>query len=801
MRVSYNWLRDYLHLDIDAHQLAEKMTFAGLEIDDVESRGTELSGIVVGKVKTCENMEMSDHLHLCTVFDGEADRTVVCGAPNIGVGQTVAFATVGAVLPGGFTIGRKKTMGVDSEGMICSQAELGVGEDQSGIWELPEDLTAGADLVEALRLRDDVMILELTPNRADCLGMLNCAREAAALTDGKFIMPDLDYPEAGGDIGEMIDIAVEDNGLCPRYVARLVTGVKIGKSPLWMQQYLLAAGMRPINNVVDISNFVMLEMNQPLHTFDYQKLRGHKIIVRAAELGEELETLDGKNRVFAGAEILICDGEGPVCLGGVMGGMNSEVTEDTTDILIEAASFSPVHIRRTSRKLGIPSESSMRFEKGLDAANCDMAARRVAQLLVKYCGGTAAKGCVDVCSEKFADKQILLRQEKVNDLLGTAFSMDEINQTMGALAFDIKEAAKDASMVTVPSYRRDITLEVDLVEEVARLRGYGNIPITIPMNETQGFRTHEQKMLLRIKELSAEHGLFEAVNYSFISPREADRLRLPADDIKRSGLVISNPLNEEQSVMRQTLLPGLLHTISRNISRRNLDLRFFETGNIFIPRSADAEESQPQEIPMLGIALSGSAASTWLHKGEEYDYFYLKGIIESIFAALGIKNISFSRIVLPYLHPGRAAAISLNGQQIGVIGELHPLTAAEYEIDSRVIFCELALSAVYAAVEIIPQQHELPRYPAVKRDIALIGSVDIEAAAIEAAIVEAGGELLKKAELFDMYAGAPIPEGQRSLAYALTFVNEQRTLTDKEVDLAFAAIVKKLDEQLSVKLR
>ncbi len=810
MRVSYNWLKDYLPIEISAEELAQKMTFAGLEIDEVENRCQQLSGIVAGKVKTCEPVAGSDHLHLCTVFDGNTDLTIVCGAPNVAAGQTVALAKIGATLPGDFTIGRKKTMGIESEGMLCSEKELGVSEEHSGIWILPDDLAAGTDVATALRLQDQVLVLDLTPNRSDCLGVLNCAREAAALTGLAATAPDLSYPEDGPEIGDMIDIAVADSAICCRYLARLVTGIKIGPSPLWMQQYLLAAGMRPINNVVDIANFVMLEYNQPLHTFDYQALRGKKILVREAALGEELITLDGKNRVFTGDEILICDGEGPVCLGGVMGGFNSEVTESTTDILIESACFDPVHIRHTSRKLGIPSEASMRFEKGIDVASCDLAARRAAQLLVRYCGGTAAKGAVDVCDQKFADKQILLRREKVNGLLGVDYTMEEINGKMTALDFGVQEAAKDVSIITVPSYRRDITLEVDLIEEVARLMGYSNIAATIPMNQTQGYRTREQKLQLRLKELCAEHGLFETVNYSFISPKEATRLRLTENDPWSTGLTISNPLNEEQSVMRQTLLPGLLHTIGRNNSRRNLDLRLFELGNIFVPRFSQPnglqpeeqpEPQQPTEILTLGITVSGASQADWLGKPIEYDFFYLKGILESIFASLGISGIRFSRTVKPYLHPGRTAAILLNDTEIGVIGEVHPLTAAAYEAENRIICAELQAEPLFAAAKIVPQQHELPRYPAVNRDIALIGSDQVPATAIEAAIIEAGGEHLTKAELFDIYAGAPIPAGQRSLAYALTFINEQRTLTDKEIDQAFAAIVKNLNDKLNIKLR
>ncbi|MCR4963993.1 MAG: phenylalanine--tRNA ligase subunit beta [Firmicutes bacterium] len=810
MRVSYNWLKEYLPVKISAQELAEKMTFAGLEIDEVEERCQELSGVVVGKVNRCEKLEGSDHLHVCAVFDGQTEETVVCGAPNVAAGQTVAFAKVGATLPGGFTIGSKKTMGVESRGMLCSQKELGAGEDHTGIWLLPDDLPAGADLAETLGLKDQVLVVELTPNRADCLGVLNCAREAAALTGLPVTEPDLSYPEEGPDIQTMIDIQVDDPAICPRYMARLVTGVQLGPSPMWMQLYLLAAGMRPINNVVDIANYVMLEYNQPLHTFDYQSLRGKKILVREAVLGEELTTLDGKDRVFNGDEILICDGEGPVCLAGVMGGYNSEVTENTRDILIESACFEPVHIRRTARRLGIPSESSQRFEKGIDAASCDLAARRAAQLLVRYCGGTAAKGAVDVCRESFAPKRILLRRAKVNALLGMDYSMEEILQVMRDLSFGLELVAEEeeAVWVTAPTYRRDISIEEDLIEEVARLKGYDHIPATLPLNQTCGYRNREQSLELRMKELCAGMGLQETVNYSFISPKEAARLRLPEGHPWNGGLRIQNPLNEEQSVMRQSLLPGLLHAVSRNNSRRNLDVRLFEMGMVFVPTGGgkpfvpeEDEPQQPKENLHLGFAISGQAAMHWQKQSRAYDFFYLKGVVESLLGDLGISALRFQRLQVPYLHPGRAAEIYLDDTLLGYIGEVHPLTAAAYELENRTVVGELYMAPLFAAVNNIPQSHDLPRYPEVKRDIALLGDASVAAADIEAAIRNAGGPYLRKVELFDLYDGAPIPAGQRSLAYSLSFGAEERTLTDKEADESFAAIVEALGRELHLQLR
>ena len=811
MLVSYNWLKKYVDLDISAEQLAERLTFAGLELDEIIYQGGGFTNVAVAQVLTCDPVTGSDHLHLLSVdIGGTEPLTVICGAPNVAAGQIVACAKVGAELPGGFQITARKTFGVLSQGMICSQKELGLSEDHSGIWVLDDYFAGqaaplGQELAEALALKDTVLLIELTPNRSDCLGMLNIAREAAALTGKTVRLPDLCYAELGGPAADAIGISVEDPRLCPRYVGRVVRQVKIGPSPLWMQRCLLAAGMRPINNVVDISNFVMLEMNQPLHTFDYDKLRGRRIIVRAARTGEQMQTLDGKVREFSGEEILICDGDGPVCVAGVMGGMDTEVTEQTVNILIESACFDPPHIRRTARKLGIPSEASQRFEKGVDVAACDVACRRAAQLLVQYCGGVADQGCVDArapyAAGGFPEKKITLRPQRVNHILGTDFSPEEIAAVMTALNFPYEDC-RGQLLVNIPSYRLDIEAEVDLIEEVARIKGYDRIPATIPMNAGSGGRNGRQQLLLWLKNLCAGLGLSETVNYSFISPKESDRLGLAAEHPWRQGLMISNPLSEEQSVMRQSLLPGLLHTTARNQSRRNMELRLFELGSIFIPAAERSNEQQPTEVLTLGLLLAGRPTPHWQEQPQDYDFFALKGLVEALAESLGLPQLTFSRAAADYLHPGKSAEICLNGERLGFLGELHPETTAAYELIDRVQVAELAVEPLLqAALAQGNHRHELPRYPASTRDIAVIGPAPVAAAAIEAAICASGGPYLETVRLFDLYDRPPIQPGYRSLAYALSFRAPERTLTDQEVDQAFAAIVAALAEQYGYQLR
>ena len=805
MKVPYKWLKQYVNLDVDAAELAERLTLAGLEVEAVEEFAAGISGVVVAKVLEAAPHPASDHLSVCRVDSGDAVHTVLCGAPNVAAGQTVPLAKIGARLPGGVKISAKQALDQISEGMICSMAELGIdSNDQDGIWVLPSDLPVGQDILQALDLEDSVLDLALTPNRSDCLGLLNCAYEAAALTGGQVTAPPLEYEEAGPPIGELLSIEVADDKLCPRYVGRLARGLKIGPSPLWMQQFLLRAGMRPINNVVDISNFVMLEMNQPLHAFDYHKLQAKKIIVRAAAPGEMLRTLDGKERVLAGGEILICDGLQPACVGGVMGGAETEVTAQTTDVLIEAACFKPDSIRHTARGLGLISEASQRFEKGVDIANCDKAARRALQLLVKYCGAAAAAGALDVGGQDiYPPRQIRLRYQRVNDLLGADYSPRTILRVMRSLSFGVYEIDEFSARIDIPSYRQDITLEEDLVEEVARLIGYDSIPATMPFSNAGGALTEEQRQVEKLRDLNVGLGLCETINFSFISPQEANKLLTPDDHPWRQPLTIANPLNEEQSVMRLSLLPGLLNCARRNISRRNLDLALFELGAIYVPDTQNPTTRQPREAAAWGLLLSGAAPASWQGPGPAYDYFYAKGLLETVAAAFNCGPLSFARApaaLYPYLHPGRSAQISLAGTDLGCLGELEPRAAANYDLPPHTVVAELYLEPFFKAAQ-KPLCADLPKYPALQRDIALVGSAKIAAATVEQAIRAAGGPLLEQVRLFDTYAGPPIAAGQRSLAYALSFRDPQRTLTDAEADAALENILRGLEAEYGLKLR
>ena len=801
MRVSYNWLREYVDIKISPEELAEKMTRSGIEVETVEYMGGGLDRVVVAQVVEKKAHPASNHLSICQVNNGNAVCTVICGAPNVEAGQKVALALPGAVLPGDKAIGTAVIAGVESSGMICSMSELGLDEHANkGIWVLPDDLPVGAALTDAVNIKDAVLVLGLTPNRSECLGMINVAREVAAVCGEAFNFPQISYPELGSDIAALAEIEIADKTLCPRYTVRIVQGVHIAPSPLWMQIRLLAAGMRPLNNVVDIANYVMLETNQPLHTFDYKNIGGKKIIVRSAKDSETMTTIDGNSRELSSQDLMICDNVRPVCIAGVMGGIETEVTEQTTDILIESACFDSLSIRRTARKFNIPSEASIRFEKGIDIEATDIVARRISQLLVELCGGTAARGALDFYPQKAKLKQVRLSIAKTNALLGTDYTLEQAAAIMKRLSFPIERVESDL-LVTVPNFRADITIEEDLIEEIARLMGYENIPTVLPQgNTTQGGRNSRQAFKLLLEDTCAGLGLYEAVNYSFISPVEWDKLTLDTEHPWRNNLEIMNPLNEDQRVMRTTLLPGLLNNALRNQNKRLTDAALFETGTVFNPVQG---KQLPDEESMLCIVLMGNTPASWHSSGTEYDYYHIKGIWENIAKSFRIdfKIISVESEKYPFLHPGKSALINIGGETVGYMGALHPAVVVNYSLAAEAFVLEISLDKLHTALPATIVAQSISKYPAVTRDIAVIGSVDIPASEVESVILGSGGAYLISCRLFDVYSGAGIEQGKRSLAYALTFQNAERTLTDREIDEAFDNIVNELKTRLELCLR
>ncbi|ATW23929.1 phenylalanine--tRNA ligase subunit beta [Candidatus Formimonas warabiya] len=804
MNVSYKWLKKYVDIAISPEELATRLTMAGLAVEHTVYLGEGIKGVVVGEILDVQRHPQADKLVVCQVNLGKETVQIVTGATNVKAGQRVPVATVGGELPGGIKMKKASLRGLDSYGMMCSAGELNMDEDlvspefRDGILILPPDSPIGANALEVLNLDDTVLEFELTPNRSDCLSVINIAREVGAILDKPVHLPAVEFPETEESIFDIAAVEVRDQDLCNRYTARVVKNVKLGPSPEWMQHFLRCAGVRPINNVVDISNYVMLEMGQPLHTFDYDGLAGHKIIVRRAEAGEKMFTLDGQERTFQNDTLLICDGEKPVAVAGVMGGLETEVTENTKHILIEAARFHPVSIRHTSRNLGLRSESSLRFEKGLDVHNVVHAANRAAQLMVQLAGGEVIAGIIDSFEGEMATPKITLRTKRVNEILGTSLTTADIASIMRRLQFSV-EISEHETRVVIPSYRQDITREIDLIEEVARLNGYDKIPLSLPFGPTtEGSKTRFQKYEDRVRDYLTGAGFLEVITYSFINPKDFDRLHLPQDSSLRNVLEIKNPLSDEQSVMRTTLIPGLLETAARNTSRRNLNFALFECGRIFLPH----EEKLPDEPLMLGGIVSGKTERGWNWQAQVFDFYFLKGVLAGIFQRSGITDWSLKAESFPsFLHPGRAGNLFVGETYAGFMGEVHPLVQENYGLENRAYVFQVYLKPIMEASLEIAKYTPVPKYPAVDRDMALVVKDTIPARMIEEIIWENGKRILTGVSLFDVYKGAQIPEGCKSLAYSLTFQANDRTLTDEEVSKVFGRIKEKLSLKFGVELR
>lgn len=754
MQVSYNWLQEYVDINLSPKELAHQLTLAGIAVDAVDYSGEGIDNVVVGHITKITSHPNADKLVVCQVDVGKESVQIVTGAPNVQEDAKVAVALVGAVLPGGTKIKKAKLRGESSAGMMCSAKELGLDpknfpeEQREGIIILPDDVPVGEDIKSVLGLDDYILVLDLTPNRADCMSMLNVAREVAAITGGAIKLPNFQVDEASlAPADEWAKVRIDAQDLCQRYVARVITDVTISPSPLWMQHRLNAAGVRPINNVVDVTNYIMMELGQPMHAFDYDKLEEHRIVVRKAVQGEKITTLDEDQYELDADMLVIADARRPVAVAGVMGGLETEVTAKTQTILLESAYFEGISIRRTSRKLGLRSESSSRFEKGIDKEASAMAADRAAQLLMQVSGGKVVPGSVDAYPRPWSPTVIQMSCDRVNQLLGTDISGGRMQEMLASLSLEVKQLEGALLEIRVPSYRGDLTAEIDLVEEIARLYGYDNIKTNSAGGraEVEDF-TPEQKLRKKVTETVLGCGLNEIITYSFISPKSMDRLMVSAEHNWRKNVVVQNPLSEEQSVMRTTLLPGLLETASKNFKRRQTDLALFEIGSVF----QAADTPLPDERQHIGVVVSGEAARGWMSKPEQMDFFYAKGIVEEILQQLGVKEYWFQNTDrYPSLHPGRSAEIMVGGGNsggsiIGYLGEVHPNVLDNYGLQQRAAVVELYLSGLIDYVNLVPTYQALPKFPAMVRDMAVVIPENYQVAEVDAAIMEAGGNLLKK---------------------------------------------------------
>ncbi|KKY01311.1 phenylalanyl-tRNA synthetase subunit beta [Paraclostridium benzoelyticum] len=794
MLVPLKWLRDYVDIDRETQEFADMMTMTGSKVEKVEFFGKETNGVEVCKILEIEQHPDADRLKVTKVevADGQILQ-IVTNATNINVGDYVPVARIGAVLPGDFKIKKGKLRGVLSEGMFCGAEELTIPSQyveehkKDGIYILDhqDSFELGMDVREALGINDVLIEFEITSNRPDCRSIIGIAREAA-VTLGK----ELKYPQitVNGSNEEMkfeIDVQTE---LCKRYCGKVIKDVKVGPSPYWMQRRLIEAGMRPINNIVDITNYVMLELGQPLHAFDLEDIKYNKMIVKLAQEGEKFTTLDGVQRTLTSDMLVIGNQDKTLDLAGIMGGENSEVKDNTTSIFLEGASFAKENIRATSKKLGLRTEASSRFEKGIDVNLTEAAVNRACQLIEELGCGTVLNGMLDYYPKKEEVQKITANPERINKLLGVNVPMDQFINILERLEFKCNLISSDKLELEVPSFRLDICEDADILEEVARIYGYENIPsATLEGNATAGVKTNKQKFMDNVKSNSIAVGLNEILTYSFVSPRGVDKLNLAEDDERREFVKIINPLGEETSVMRTTLIPNMLDVISTNLSHKVEEVYAFECGNTFRP-----QEGLPVETKKLSIGMYG----------KEVDFFSIKGAVETILNNVGFdgyevepetKNLTF--------HPGRCAKLVYNNICIGTFGELHPDVLENYDLNQRVYVAEIDIDLVFENLNNSKVYNPLPKYPATTRDIALLVKDEVFVKQIEDIIKANGSDILESYQLFDVYKGAQIEEGHKSIAYSITYRSKDKTLTDEDVAKVHDKIVSELSEKLNANLR
>jgi phenylalanyl-tRNA synthetase beta chain len=802
MRVPVAWLREYVEPDLDTYALAERLALTGTEVERVERHGvTGLENFVIGRVLEAQPHPNADRLRVCVVDTGDGEpSTIVCGAPNVAAGQTVAVAKPGAVMPDGTKLGKAKLRGIESNGMILAEDEVAIGTDHDGIMVLERDgLEPGMPLKDVLPIATDVLVLEITPNRPDCLAIYGVAREVHAATGAR--LAPAPWRNDPGEPGEVTGakVVVECPDLCPRFTARVFEDVRIGPSPLWLKARLMAAGQRPISNVVDITNYVMLLTGQPLHAFDLDRVQGATLTVRRAHDGEQIETLDGQTRTLDADMMLIEDAAGPTSIAGVMGGARSEVGADTTRVLMEAANWDGANIHLTSLKLGLRSEASGRFEKGIQPEQAMEAQAVATRLMVELCGARLLPGTIDVGGEGPPPKTIRLRDARITSLLGAEIPRRRCVEILHALEFATAEAP-DGLDVTVPAFRRsDVTREADLIEEVARIDGLEKLPSTLPSRHgASGRLTARQRLRRRAADVLAAQGLHEIVGWSFTHPELADRLRLGDDHPLRRTVALANPLSTDLSVLRTTLLGSLLDTARHNRARGAATVRLFEAGGVYLPTGPG---ELPREPYQLGAVLTGTVRSPGWREGHPpaVDFFAAKGVLEGLMDALRA-DWGLEAAHEPFLHPGRAARIVVAGAEAGWIGEVHPLVAAEWDLRDTVAAFELDLDAVPEPPT--APYRALSDFPDVREDLAVVVSDRVSAAELIAVVRRAGGRLLAGAEVFDVYRDPErLGEGNVSLAVALTYRAPDRTLTDEEVAQRREAIARAIGDELGGRIR
>ncbi|MEN8076203.1 phenylalanine--tRNA ligase subunit beta [Clostridioides difficile] len=791
MKVPYNWLKDYAEVNVDPHTLGDKLTLSGSALEEVIIQGDNIRNIVTGKITKIEKHPDADRLNVCQVNIGaDEEIQIVTAATNMKEQDIVPVALHKSILADGSEIKKGKMRGVVSNGMFCSEEELGIAGDEPvhGLMILPEDAPLGMDIKEYLGLNKAILDFEITSNRPDCLSIVGMARETAATLGTSYKMPNFDYKvQCSNNINDELKVEVKDS-LCKRYMARGVKNVKVMPSPGWMQERLLEAGVRPINNIVDITNFVMLELGQPMHAFDARQIETKTIVIEKALDGEKFTTLDEVERELDSSFLMIKDGSKSVALAGIMGGLNSEIQDDTTEVIFESANFDGTNIRVNSKKLNLRSESSSRFEKDIDPNLAKLAIDRACALVCELECGEVMEGTIDIYNDVKEESSITVDSKWINRFLGTEILKEEMKSALDSLDLNTSINGDDL-VITIPTFRIDIAIKEDIAEEVARIYGYDKIPTTSFEVTTEREPKYKNAQLTdKVVEIMLASGINQSISYSFVSPKVFDKINLPIDSELRNVVKIKNPLGEDYSVMRTSTLPSMMECLGRNYSRNNDYVRLFEVGRVYIPN--EDETQLPTEKNILTIGIYGDC-----------DYLDLKGIVENIVDGLGVKAKYERESENPSYHPGKTAALMVRNKKAGVLGEIHPDVIENYGIDVDCYVAELDLDALFEASNTTKSYKALPKFPAVTRDIALLCDDSILVADIEETIRKAGGNLVEKVQLFDIYKGAQIPEGKKSIAYAIAYRDEKKTLEDKDISKVHDKILKALEYKLGAILR
>jgi len=787
MKVSLENLRTYVEINVPAEELCDRMVMAGFEVEEAINTAETMENVVVGKILEITPHENSDHLVICQLDVGQGEPVqIVTGADNVFEGAYVPAALHNSKLPNGMNIKSGKLRGVVSNGMLCSGEELCITEDEyegasvNGILILKGEPVPGTDMRDILGLNDWIIDFKITANRPDCQSILGIAREIGVVLGTNFNPPVPTFETVGDDINNYMKLEVRNYDLCPRYVGRFVKNLKIAPSPAWMKRALKASGMRPINNIVDITNFVMLETGQPLHAFDYRDIKGGQIIVRTATDGEKITTLDDKEHTLTTDMLVIADAENPSCLAGIMGGLNSEIKDDTTNLFLESAKFRRDSVRRTARALGVRTESSARYERGTDIMNTEYASNRALQLIYELGAGEIVDGVLDANNGLPAERELSVSVNKINALLGLQIPTQTMVDILNSLHIPTTLDG-DTLNCRIPSFRDDIEYMADIAEEVMRIYGYDHI-VGTPISGAvlRGTVTPERALDDKVKELLTANGMYEIATYSFIGSHSIDVLGLPADDARQNGIKILNPLGDEYSVMRTQLVTSMLTVVSTNMNRKNANARLFEISKRFVPKALPMTE-QPDELKTLCLGAYG----------EKEDFYTLKGIVEQVMALCGA-DAKFERSDEPYLHPGRAAKATVNGKTVAVFGEVHPETADKFDLNARAYIAEIYLDRLADCDTPLVIYSPLPRFPAVSRDLALLCDSKIPVGDMLDTIKKAGGKLLESVSIFDIYEGSQIPEGKKSVAFSLTLRSAEATLTDEQIETVMNKVIKKL---------